>query len=173
MPRRMSAAWVWDVASVSVIACFVYPLVRLAESGSPDDAAFYALFLVGIALADASTGVLKRLTAPLGVDALLRPAGASGCDLLCADGDASGAPGFPSGHATTAAFFATLVYLRTPSVWTAALGIAYVLLVCVARAKKRCHNPLQLVAGCVYGGALAFLVFRLHASAVVWNRGTH
>lgn len=142
-----------DLVSVSIVATYGYPLVRFAETADLK----YLLVALGVLLADQITKLIKRATAALPHEWLKRPAGATACDLFCRKGPAAGKPGFPSGHMATAAAFVVLVYLlgaRGPLF--VAFAAAYLLLVAAARYYKKCHTPLQIVAGTLLGGAFAW-----------------
>ena len=147
----------WDYVSIAVVAFYVYPLVRFAETA---DVA-YIFMLVGLFLTDYATKLVKDYTQYDDTDALKRPADARDCDFFCRNGECGGLPGFPSGHMAITAFFFTYLYLATQLgafSWTYAIVAgACVLLVAAARCQKDCHTLLQVVVGSAWGAGAAVL----------------
>ena len=90
-----------------------------------------------------------------------RPAGARDCNLFNTDGPQSGAPGMPSGHAATAAFFAGYYFQETNNVYLRILLIAYAILIMYSRYMKHCHTIPQLLVGSIIGIAGSYIVHRL------------
>jgi membrane-associated phospholipid phosphatase len=114
--------------------------------------------LGGLLLANAGAAGIKQLMGGRGVWG--RPAGAHGCGALCDGGEASGKPGFPSGHMTTVTMFATVMYYRIPDVWPV-WSIAWLFAVAWSRWAKRCHSVLQIVGGAVFGAGCGVLLVKI------------
>lgn len=144
---------VWDIISMSIIALYIYPWLRLANDKR------YLAMAIGMIVAQLSTKVIKYATAPLG-GPFLRPQGARNCGILCQDGNVSGKPGFVSGHMTDAAFFFTYLWLINPQPNLIVLWICGVFIFAMARYKKKCHNIFQIVSGTIYGTLFAIIWFR-------------
>ena len=134
----------------------------------------FASYLIGGALL-LTLGVsgIKQLAFYVAADstAFRRPAGARDCDLFCVAGPAASAPGFPSGHVATIAFFVTAVWLwqGRPLTLVAVLGGLWILAMGWARWAKSCHTLLQIVSGAVVGvgcGAILFLAYRQNEMAI-------
>jgi membrane-associated phospholipid phosphatase len=155
-----NASQVWNMISVFVIALFGYPFIKFIETNN----VYYLLFGISAGIVDLSTKVIKAATANLGIQ-WQRPEGARGCDILCSmEKECAGRPGFPSGHATTAAFFATVLYLgasKKDKPRILAFGVFLVAIICASRYKKQCHNVLQLASGTLYGCATGILFYRM------------
>jgi membrane-associated phospholipid phosphatase len=126
-----------DVISLS--ALFV-PVAGAVWTGS------WAL-LIGLIGANAAVAGLKRLIGGSGVWG--RPVGAHGCGALCDGGAVSGEPGFPSGHMTSVAMFATVMWSWSSIDWR--IMAAWVLAVAWSRWVKRCHSVLQILGGAAFG----------------------
>jgi membrane-associated phospholipid phosphatase len=166
----------WNLISISVVALFYYPFIKFIETGN----LYYMWFGICASLLDLSTKVIKAFTVGLGKP-WQRPEGARGCDILCSmDKESAGKPGFPSGHATAVAFFATVLFLgaRNQSnhsnerVRVLAFGVVMVAAVCASRYKKNCHNAFQLVAGVMYGCAAGIIFYRLSRSGLLMGATT-
>jgi membrane-associated phospholipid phosphatase len=144
-----------DIVSVCIVALFAYPVIRFAETTDPA----HLIMLVGMLFAEAATKAVKIATQRSTAPWLKRPEGAKGCDAFCADGDSSGAPGFPSGHLTAISFFVTYIAITTNSSYTFRVaGLAAVVAVSYARISKKCHTPTQVAAGALWGAAAAWMV---------------
>lgn len=162
--------WLWDAVSMSALAIILFPAIQLVLTL---DAA-WAACLLGHAVTHAITAMVKVATHE-SIDAawVRRPQGASNCNIACSNGDRSGAPGFPSGHMSTAAFFWTFAALLTRHRGAGALhlaavvcaGAAYTMLTALARHHKRCHTLLQIVVGTLLGCAVGAVTFGLYAAA--------
>jgi membrane-associated phospholipid phosphatase len=145
-----------DLVSVCIIVWFAYPVLRFAETRDP---AFLAM-LVGMIFAEAGTKIVKIATATSKDAWLKRPDGARGCDALCAKGDVSGAPGFPSGHVTSTAFFFTyLAAINGSPQLLVAGGIGVTLAVAASRVIKKCHTPFQVAVGAAWGSVAAVITY--------------
>lgn len=84
-----------------------------------------------------------------------RPIGASDCDTFCISGPVGGAPGFPSGHMTTATLLVTGLWFLTQSSVVLWIGVPWIVAMAWARWVKRCHSVVQIVGGMVTGFAVA------------------
>lgn len=157
--KLFSSEYLSNIISISIIVYFIYPFIRYVETSN----VMYIWFGIGAFLADGSSWIIKLLTRDLG-GALLRPAGAKDCNILCNNGAVSGAPGFPSGHMTTIAFFFTFLYLISPEEkrqTIALVGALATIIMAYARMQKKCHNLLQVLGGVAYGALFAYLWWRL------------
>ena len=90
-----------------------------------------------------------------------RPAGARDCNLFNTDGPQSGAPGMPSGHAATAAFFAAYYFKELSNVYVRILLLAYAALIIYSRYIKRCHTISQLLVGTAIGIAGSYFFHKI------------
>lgn len=94
---------------------------------------------------------------------LKRPIGAKKCDIFSRNGNVEGEPGFPSGHVTTTVSLFTGMYLLYPEYRTYIIlnGTMYSVLMAMSRINKKCHTPLQTIAGGILGifGTLFFNYF--------------
>lgn len=102
---------------------------------------------------------------------LRRPDGATNCNCMNDNGDVSGTAGFPSGHVATMAFIVTcLVVLSTRNqssvvMWSwVTYAIVTVTIVALARLKKKCHTPLQVVVGAIIGMLCGLIITRVASS---------
>ena len=145
-----------DLVSVCIIIWFAYPVLRFAETTDPT----FLTMLLGMLLAEGVTKMVKIATSSCSYSWLKRPQGARGCDALCACGDVSGAPGFPSGHVTSTAFFFTyLAAINGRPLALVAGGISVTTAVAMSRVIKKCHTPLQVAAGAAWGSIAAIITY--------------
>ena len=111
------------------------------------------VFIVGI-LVERSTKYIKQYVIKKFPNTkwVYRPQGAFNCSATSTGGDASGKPGFPSGHMTNIAFLAISLslYYKTNLPYLTILLMAY------ARIYKKCHNIIQVLGGTIYGGMIAY-----------------
>lgn len=117
-------------------------------------------YLTGIFAATISSDLIKRLPYHESIYKLSRrPNGASNWDYLSRNGEGDkDAPGFPSGHMTTTAFFA--VYNSLENSNNTVLMVFYGgLLVSMAWARyyKKCHNITQIIGGTLLGSVGAYI----------------
>ena len=145
-----------DYISVGIVGLICYPFIRFFETMN----IFYLYFGIALIGIEQSTKIIKHFTKDLG-PIFLRPASASNCDILCRDGSGENKPGFPSGHATVAAFVMTVIYLMSPSLSTAISCITIIAATGWARHVKHCHNLVQICTGTLYGVVGALFFFRL------------
>ena len=84
------------------------------------------------------------------------------CDYLSKMGPVKkDAPGFPSGHMTTTAFFALYKAMENKNnAPLLTLLTAIVIAMSWSRHFKKCHNVVQIIGGILLGGGSAFLVKR-------------
>ena len=116
--------------------------------------------LGGIIAANGAVAGLKEVVVALSDRArwTLRPAGARDCDAFCEGGAVGGAPGFPSGHATTVAMFVGGAWSGAPVAWRpwiVVVGSLWIIAMGWSRMAKRCHTLAQVVAGTALGLGLA------------------
>jgi membrane-associated phospholipid phosphatase len=142
--------WLADAVSMTYVAGFVVPTALWLQSGGRES------WYIGLIMAVVGMGVavewIKRVLTWAGAGVWSRrPSDARGCDLWCVGGPAGGAPGFPSGHMTTAALLVSGLWfhLRSPAVmW---IGVPWVGAMAWSRWSKRCHSVLQIVVGTALG----------------------
>lgn len=146
----MSVVGSANAVSSTILVAFVAPMLIWLWTGRIT----WLWLLGGIIAANGATMGMKSLAAAFGGDWALRPAGARDCGAFCDGGAAGGAPGFPSGHATTVAMFVGGVWLAVPAewrVWVAVIGGIWIVAMGWSRIAKRCHTLGQVVAGTVFG----------------------
>lgn len=91
----------------------------------------------------------------------LRPDGSRTCSLFCRPTQPK-APAFPSGHMALATFIvASVIMLHASSkgqwrIVVASAGLAYLVAMAYSRYAKHCHNTVQIIAGVLYGGSVAW-----------------
>lgn len=141
-----------DLVSLSLVVAMLGPIAWWMWSGD----LWYGLFSVGLIGANAVVAAVKRLCGVSGIFG--RPVGAAGCDLLCMDGPTGRAPGFPSGHMTTAAMVVSGLWYHTGSATVLWIGIPWICAMGWSRWAKSCHNWIQVGAGTVFGWACGYAV---------------
>ena len=160
---------IYDWISASNMGVIIFPFIQYVITMDPMYLAIIAGML-GTHFVHVGLKVLSFKYWAERFDFVKRPRGALNCDMLCRGGDASGRPGFPSGHMSTAAFFCVFIGLL---VWNRALPQKYLVVACgclyivatgIARYKKRCHNIVQIIAGTLLGGLMAVITFQLARS---------
>lgn len=149
-----------DLISALPISFYFLPVYEYTKTRHKS----HIVFILGLLFITISTDLIKRLPYPKSsafYPLTRRPEGAINCDYLSKAGPAKpNAPGFPSGHMATTAFFATYMYLLYPDNQPFTLvNILLVLAMGWARYYKKCHNMFQIVVGTIYGGV----------GAVVWK----
>ena len=88
-----------------------------------------------------------------------RPEKSFNCDYLSRNGKQSkDAPGFPSGHMTSVAFFAVYQIMNGYSIHA---NVLIVLLTGWARWYKNNHNILQIVVGTIFGSILSYFYCKI------------
>jgi hypothetical protein len=147
----MIPAKIYDVISISTNLLLVIPTL-LAITTHDRPAAVLAVGVTATALIGEALKTKFFWTQK-------RPRGARDCDLLCQEGSCEHKPGMPSTHAAVTAFFTTYIAATTKNFYLTATATAYLLLVLLARYKKRCHSVAQLAAGSALGFGLAALFF--------------
>ena len=124
------------------------------------------LGLIGLFTSAISADVIKRLPYPKSWDFFIsRPKGANNWDILSRNDYSKkvNPPGFPSGHMTSAAYFAAYIFYgrKTNKLEKMAL-LAIVLLTAWARLVKGVHNLPQVLAGALLGLIWAAVFLRLN-----------
>lgn len=117
-------------------------------------------YLVGIFGATISSDIIKRIPYPESLYRITRrPKGASNTDYLSKNGEASkDAPGFPSGHMTTTAFYSVYNAIENKNNKVLLLFFGgLVVSMAWARYYKKCHNITQIVGGTLLGSGAAYL----------------
>jgi membrane-associated phospholipid phosphatase len=144
-----------NAVSLTFVGAIVAPILLWLGTGQ-----FAWVWLLGgiIAANGAVTGLKEvALVVAEGGSWARRPAGARDCGALCDGGAVGGAPGFPSGHATTVAMFVGGLWSGLPAwrPWIVVLGVSWIVAMGWSRMTKRCHTLGQVVAGTVLGLGLA------------------
>jgi membrane-associated phospholipid phosphatase len=114
------------------------------------------VFVIGL-LIEKSTKYIKKYTIKKFPKTkwIYRPKGAFNCSAISTGGDATGKPGFPSGHMSNIAFIAVSLSLYYKN----NIPLLAILLMAYARIYKKCHNIIQVLAGTLYGGMVAYGLF--------------
>ena len=104
--------------------------------------------------------IIKIISKKYNYEFLKRPLGAMNCDAFSRNGLVEGKPGFPSGHVTSTVSLFVGMYLLFPEYKNYALigGTIYSILMAVSRINKKCHTPLQTIAGATLGLVGTFLL---------------
>lgn len=137
-----------NAVSVSASAGVILPLMLW---GWTTDIRYVVL---AIAVCVSAVGVewLKHVIVAAGAGSWSRrPVGARDCDMWCGGGPVGGAPGFPSGHMTTATLLVTGLWLITRSPVVVWIGVPWIGAMAWARWVKRCHSVVQIVGGALVG----------------------
>lgn len=158
--------WFWDAVSTTP---FVLILV-LGLIGRFD-------IVIGAFGVNMIEKIIKYVSRPYLADHtwLQRPSGACDCSWMNTGGNVAGRPGFPSGHAAIISFIVVAVILSYPKLkrdvaaWI--IGVTIIILVDVSRIKRKCHTPLQVIAGTLLGITCAVLSQALQ-SMIEQRRGT-
>lgn len=149
---------IWDYFSLLPI---FYIIVILLQTYQP----FYRYLLLVATLLLALVQAFKYVSTPW-LDTypwMKRPEGAMDCNCWNGGGDASGQPGFPSGHVAIISFILVSIFLhviRTTQhpiliiLW-GMYALVQVYFVALARLKKKCHSPKQVIAGGALGVSTA------------------
>ena len=124
------------------------------------------LGFIGLFTSAISADIIKRLPYPKSWDFFItRPKGANNWDMLSRNDYSKkvNPPGFPSGHMTSAAYFAAYIFYgrKTNKLEKTAL-LAIVLLTAWARLVKGVHNLPQVLAGALLGLIWAAILLRLN-----------
>lgn len=126
---------------------------------------YNVLGLIGLFTSAISADIIKRIPYPKSWDFFIsRPKGANNWDILSRNDYSKkvNPPGFPSGHMTSAAYFAAYIFYgrKTNKLEKTAL-LAIVILTAWARLVKGVHNIPQVLAGTLLGliWAAVFLRF--------------
>lgn len=117
-------------------------------------------YLVGIFTATITSDIIKRIPYPEALYRITRrPKGAKNWDYLSRNGEGGNdAPGFPSGHMTTTAFYSVYNAIKNQNNYLLLLFFGGLLvLMAWARYYKKCHNITQIVGGTLLGSGLAYL----------------
>jgi membrane-associated phospholipid phosphatase len=127
---------------------------------------FHTLGLAGLFASSLVADLIKRLPYPKSWDFFItRPKGANNWDILSRNdySDKINPPGFPSGHMTSAAYFAAYIFYgrKTNHLEKIAL-LAIVLLTAWARLVKGVHNVPQVLAGILLGLIAAAVFLKLN-----------
>ena len=124
------------------------------------------LGFIGLFASSLSADIIKRLPYPKSWEFFItRPKGANNWDILSRNDYSKkvNPPGFPSGHMTSAAYFAAYIFYgrKTNKLEKAAL-LAIVLLTAWARLVKGVHNLPQVLAGTLLGLISAAVFLKLN-----------
>jgi len=154
--------YVWDLLSYSVFALHSYPWITFLKTSNKA----YALFGIGLIATEIATKIIKSiLYTNIKSSVISRPSGAQNCNILANDGNVSGTAGMPSNQLAVVAFFFTYLWLSTPSIKNKntilIVGTTFTVLHAIARTRKKCHTPLQVLAGWAFGVIFAFVWFHM------------
>lgn len=147
-----------DGISTIVIGFIMYPCIQFVLSRKIK----HIWFAIGMVYIVGLASSIKSFTSSHSDRSIFfRPQGAKGCDVMNRRGDSSFAPGFPSGHMATIAFFAVFAllagYVARDSVRSYIIIMSIVCL-CMANARlsKKCHNTSQVTCGIVIGSLMGY-----------------
>ena len=136
-----------NIISYSVNIVFLLPLFLYIKN---KDIKLLKIFIIGLLLVLSDNFIKQNIVKIFPkCNILYRPEGAFNCNFLNEGGNASGKPGFPSGHVSTASYIMMSLYLYYKT--NIELSIFYVLVVAFARLNKKCHNIYQVIGGMIYG----------------------
>jgi membrane-associated phospholipid phosphatase len=147
--------YIWDLLSLIVYALVAYPFIRLIDTYSPS----YLHLIVGILCCLIFIKLTRFLPAfhPI----MLRPKGACNCNIANSGGCYENRIGMPSGHVLLAAFVVSWLVVHNPTPITFAMAAFVIIIVALARYKKKCHNILQVIVGAILGITFALIGARL------------
>jgi membrane-associated phospholipid phosphatase len=140
-----------NLVSISVIFIYIIPAVLYQYTGNPRE----IIAIIGAFGTNLLSEGIKHLV--IGTRNP-RPLGASDCDLACMNGDQSGKPGMPSGHATAATFFAAYYFNETDNILIKIGLVVFAVSIMYSRFTKRCHTPEQIIAGSMFGIIMCTLI---------------
>ena len=122
---------------------------------------FYWKCLIGILITTITTEIIKQFPYPENIRTVTRrPIGAKNTDFLSKNGLCKkDAPGFPSGHMSSTAFFATIsvLYLSTNIEISKFISALLVFMMGWSRWFKGVHNLTQIIGGTFYGIGCAYI----------------
>jgi len=156
-PIKLNLANFADYISVLPIAFYAGSIYELILSPNNETLKYF----LGIFTSTIASDVIKRLPYPESLYKMSRrPEGAENCDYLAKTGPAKpNAPGFPSGHMTTTAFFATYKAMENMENKPLLLLLTGILVgMSWSRHYKKCHTTTQIIGGIILGGVSAVLV---------------
>lgn len=170
-------------AGVPVVGTFL--TICCPSVFSPHVRIAWLLLLVWVIMVGAGSSILKLAftSAFPTVQWLRRPHGACNCDPFNSDGYQGDNPGFPSGHCSIAALYASVIVFfpiyeaLLTSKWdfkrivlSIVISFLIVCLTCRSRVEKRCHNWLQAIGGLIWGGFMGILfclmISRFHKNEI-------
>lgn len=118
--------------------------------------------IIGFILAIFIHSIFKNLTTNLEPSYIFkRPDGAMNCGLFNTGGLVDKQSGFPSGHMSSISFVMLYLLLKTKNL-TFSNFMLYnfpILLVAIGRYMKGCHTLIQILAGYLLGGLLAYYLY--------------
>lgn len=150
--------YIWDVLSLLVYALVAYPFIRIIDVYSLP----YLHLIIGIILCLVFIKVTRFLPALHPV--MLRPKGACNCNIANSGGCYANKIGMPSGHVLLTAFIVSWLVIQNPNPFKVALASFMIVIVAIARYKKKCHNITQVIAGAVIGVIFALIGTRFSKS---------
>jgi membrane-associated phospholipid phosphatase len=133
-----------NIISISTLVVYILPTVLYIITKK----SYHLTAFVGLIAVSAINEHIKHKW--VGYDSP-RPQGAFDCDLLCSNGNQEGNPGMPSGHTSTAVFFAVFYWRYTTNPTIHFILISYAILVALSRYMKRCHTIPQIMMGALLG----------------------
>ena len=143
-----------DIISLSVIGFNIFAVFMIYY--------FDFDFIIGLGSVLYLQWGIKKLTTNSSISLFKRPGGAHDCGLFNDGGLVENNSGFPSGHMGSTSFMTNLIYFKfcknknignyiKYNIWN--IFMAY------ARYTKKCHNPLQIIAGYILGLCIAYLFY--------------
>jgi len=142
---------IYDFFSLLVLFVNVYVIVTLD-----------IVAIIGFMLAIIIQSISKKITTNMEPSFVFkRPNGARNCGLFNTGGLVDDQSGFPSGHMSSISFVMLYLLLKTKNI-NFSNFILYnipILLVAIGRYMKGCHNIIQILAGYIVGGSLAYYLY--------------
>lgn len=142
---------IYDIFSLLVLFANLYVIFTLD-----------IIAIIGFLLAILIQTILKKLTTNLQPAYIFkRPNGATDCGLFNSGGLVDDQSGFPSGHMCSISFIMLYLLLKTDNLSFSnfMLYSIPILLVAIGRYMKGCHTLIQILAGYIVGGSLAFYLY--------------
>lgn len=158
--KNFDLSTIGDFVSVLPICFYFEGFLRIVDNTSLDSSKFFLGMFSSTLLSD----VIKRLPYPKCLyNITRRPKGAENCDYLSKNGPAKeNAPGFPSGHMTTTAFYVVYKFLENNgsnlNQKERFFLVSLVIIMGWARYYKKCHNLTQIFGGVILGSSMAYMV---------------
>lgn len=144
-----------DLISLSLVGLMFYPVMQYIATLE----IIYFYILVGEILCQIAIKITRHF--PWDGPIVRRPPAAEKCDVFCRDGNVGHKLGMPSGHMTLTTYIVTCFYLLNPSIAKLWFGIIMIIAMGISRYYKACHNLPQIIAGFLFGGFVAWILFKI------------